>query len=961
MASQTSAAASTSAASDSVRPVPVPVQAFSSSFWTPDYLQGISVLFNKLEQGVSENTQVVDFITARISQESAFATNIQKASKDISTSKPATHGFNRDEGASLKQAFQSFLDESAFQGNEHGNIAAALERTVRGPFSQYALAHKTRIAQSRALLVSMSEDYKKSVANVAKAQQVYFTKARQLEDFSDPTISSSVPRIVTSPSSSSPQTSIALTLNTPDSPKRQVLAATSRPVSIPAPAAAAAAPVPPVVPQNIVIGSLSFTPAQFATLLQSMLSTIPQKTLKLPILGSYEHASTGEDIVVYIRKYLTIRSLGDAEKFGQALVDNGYLRLVAAVGSKFSGTESAHFQWLPKAFHYDPEAQLKEAAEAQAAAAAAAAKTEEVKTPSEPSTPAAAALSKLSKVGGYFSNLLNEEDDESGLTPRETQMNKLQREIADNDLRYQDLVRALDAQRVRLEQKMFETFNFVQQCERDRLIAVKRVMLDFVQATSKADDTLKESRARMLMHQECVDPIKDLNYLIERYKTGTYAPSPVVYDSFFNTAAKIQTFGVDLKHSAFMLPAFLDFMANSDAPEAAKTEVDNTDTQSVGSVASDKTTEFPSSKPLLSLATSASAIAKALKFKYKGISEEKRVLLTGLWSAPQASSLQIQTLRSQINTGKEFPAFDVLCIVPMPVVVSVLKEFLLELPDSIVSSTVYDIIKTTYAKTTTQPAAPMDEQAALEDQRLKLNQRIERIVGLLSHLPQVNIDGLQTLITHFAEITGLPEHGSVTDVPESVKDLSRAMAPYILKPRTTTALTMTDKHPVLFLQDLIVHREQVFTEVQRRMSLAQEARTRSRSASSSEANRRFQIEARNREIAAAAIQAASGLNGGAKSSTTTSTTTGTAAADVNIAVSPAPTQSGSGSAMRPLTLSPMASQRKNGSLTPSGGSSNDLLKVAAAGETRSHRRSLSTSSRPPLSMFLSPEPVRRAE
>lgn len=947
MASQTSAAASSSGAADPIRPVPV--QAFSSFFWTPDYLQGITVLFNKLEQGVSENSQVVDFITARISQESAFATNIQKASRDISTSKPATHGFNRDEGASLKQAFQSFLDESAFQGNEHGNIAAALERTVRGPFSQYAQAHRTRIAQSRALLVSMSEDYKKAVANVAKTQQAYFTKARQLEDFSDPTIASSVPRIVTSPSSSSPQTSIALTLNTPDSPKRQVLAATSKPVSIPAPA-----PVQPVVPQNIVIGSLSFTPAQFATLLQSMLSTIPQKTLKLPILGSYEHASSGEDIVVYIRKYLTIRSLGDAEKFGQALIDNGYLRLVAAVGSRFSGTESANFQWLPKAFNYDPEVHLKEAAEAQAAAATA--KSEEVKTPSEPSTPAAAALSKLSKVGGYFSNLLNEEDDEPGLTPRETQMNKLQREIADTDLRYQELVQALDAQRIRLEQKMFETFNFVQQCERDRLIAVKRVMLDFVQATSKADDALKESRARMLMHQECVDPIKDLNYLIERYKTGTYAPTPVVYDSFFNTAAKIQTFGVDLKHSAFMLPAVLDFMANSEAPEAAKTEVDNTDTQSVGSAASDKTTEFPSSKPLLSLATSASAIAKALKFKYKGIPEEKRILLAGLWSAPQASSLQIQTLRSRINTGKEFPAFDVLGTVPMPVVVSVLKEFLLELPDSIVSSTVYDIIKTTYAKTT-QPAVLMDEQAALEDQRLKLNQRIERIVGLLSHLPQVNIDGLQTLITHFAEITGLPEHGSVTDIPESVKDLARAMAPYILKPRVTTALTMTDKHPVLFLQDLVVHREQIFSEVQRRMSLAQEARTRSRSASSSEANRRFQIEARNREIAAAAIQAASGMNGGAKSGGPTPAT----APDVNIAVSPAPAQPSSGSAMRPLTLSPMASQRKNGSLTPSGGSSNDLLKVATAGETRAHRRSLSTSSRPPLSMFLSPEPVRRAE
>lgn len=879
-------------------PPPVPSPAFATSFWTPDYRTGLAVLFQKLGQGVAENSQLLDFIGARIAHETAFAAALASSpSKTASASANAAAGFDRDEGASIKQAFARYLDETAQQAAEHGHIASALERTVRTPFAQYARAHADRIDTARAAVQRLVDEYAQAGANVGKAQQAYFAKARKLEDFTEPARG-----VITSPSSSS--NGVALTLNMPDSPQT--------PSTPP--------PPPAAVPlQETVLGSLTYTAPQLEQLLKSMLGLIPRTTIKLPILGAYENVSSGEEIVHYVRKFLAIRSLGDAEKVGQGLVDNGFLRLLGAVGSKFAGVESAHYQWQSKAFDFTAEAADQDDVR------------QRPKRASTLTGARGATLSKLSLVSGYFSNLLAE-DDLSG-TARESHMAKLQAEIADADARYQELVAALDMQRCGLERQIHETLVYMQQCERDRMAAVKRVMADFVNALGSRFDALRASTDRMRMHQQIMDPLKDLNYLIDRYKTGPFAPTPVVYDNFFKQT-KVQTFGVDLKHSAFVVPKFLDFLANErgtdDAGAAAAAAGDAEQAPSEASVASDKTAEFPSAKPALTVTTtSASAMLEHKRSKYRNIAAALLPVLVALWTGPQVPSVALQTLRGKLNTGREFSAFEVFGDQPLPVVVATAKEYLLELPDSVVSSTVYDVIKTTYAKADTASSAMMDDEARKEDARLKLEQRLDRLVGLLSHLPQVNVDTLQLLVTHFAEIAGLPESGPACEdepVLAQVKYLARALAPYILRPRATTALTLADTHPHLFLADLMVHRDAVFADVQQRLSVAHEARTRSRSASSSEANRRFQIEARNREIAAAAVLAATGASSTAGGTRTSSQT------------------------LRPLTLARRKSEAHHQT-------ENGLLSVAAP-DKKSHRRSLSSSS--PLSLFLSPGPPASA-
>ncbi|KAF5097483.1 hypothetical protein D0Z03_001395 [Geotrichum reessii] len=906
-------------------------QSFATSFWTPDYISGVNVLFDKLEQGVAENAQVLTFLSNRISVESAYAANLETTARDVQTGSAASAGFNRDEGASLKQAFTSILDESRIQGQEHSRIAAHLERLVRGPFAQYASEHRQRIADAKTSLVGQIRNYHKATLQVGKAQQAYFTKARQLEDFSD----SSVPKIVTSPISSSPtrhqQRSRQLPPQTPPSNiSNQPLGA-------------------PTVRADIRIGSLVFPYDKFCLLLKSMTSTIPQETLRITLLGSYEHVIEGEQLVSYARKYVNLKSLGDAERFGQWLVDHGFLRLVGAVGSRFSGSTNSKYQWQPVAFA--PETVLDSGALSGTPVSAQNTPGSVSSTPKGSATaigsggltsPKAAQLrghkKTFSLVSGYFSGFIGEADDST----RESQMSKLQREITEADQKYQELVLALDEQRCNLEQSIYEKLGYMQQCERDRLAAVKTVLKDFSTAVTKSFAVLTRTTERMNLHEEVIDTQKDFSYLVDRYKTGEYAPQPVTYNNFFKRGEKIQTFGVDLENSAFLVPQTLDFLTlpntlnptgsaetvstSSEQADEKKTEDekkddddktdDNDDTHSTKS---DKTAEFPSvvGKPAMLVTTETGNILPN-RTKYRNLSKESRQLLLDLWTSPSATIIEIQSLRNLLNTGAKLGNFNkIVSTVPLPVVISMIKDFLLELPDSIVTSTVYDSVKNTYA--------PSSKHTPEE--------QIDRIVNLLSHLARVNIETLQLLVTHFAEIASLPEeHDPTADEPvsETVDLLSQHLSRFILRPRINTAVTLADKHPQRFLREVLLHRVEIFGRVIQRL---EDARSRSRSTSNADTaatmRRQNIIEARQRELMASPPSSSSS--------------------------SSSPTLSPPQNALRPLALSSSSDLLSVTGMSAAGGASSGTNSgglVPPSASSLKHKRSFSGANRPPLSMFL---------
>lgn len=914
---------------------------FADSFWSPDYLGGMNVLFDKLDQGTSENSQLLDFVAGRISLESAYASNLLSSIDSVSNSRSASSGFDRDEGASTKQAFVSFLDESSLQSTTHAQVAANLEKMVRVPFASFATNHKKQIGSARAHLSQAIKNYNKTIQKTKKAKETYYSKASQLEELTN----SSVPVIVTTPSPAPPSAfskSLAASKNfisgnattSTSSPSSQTLASPkpNGPVIGISQNQKAKTSKSPNSPLKIVdtdsyaiIGGREYSGTSLSKLMQGLLSNIPRDTYKIPIIGSYEDVSSGEHILQYIRTSLGISNLGFAEEYGQSLIDHGFLRLVGSIGSTFSGTTNSKYQWLPKAIQL---AQMASAVGTDSKQSSSKSNTRlsaphqsppatlgnsAVPASETSSNPTAAdssldeTASKMVKrtsniVSGYFSNLLNNESEDASGTMtlgkghrrqdsmpvvsggdssvgktsrhsrtlsmasnisaslgvsseqprRESNISKLQREIFELDEKYQEAVQNLDEERCSLEQRIYEVLEFVQMREKERLREVRDTLIKFTNTLNTLVPSLHQSFQRMGMHSTNIDPTNDLDYLIERYKTGPFCPKPIVYVGFFGNSRK-QSFGVDLKYVPFIIDEFINYIA--DEKNVLGSSQDSAETPIGGTV------DFPSID-----GTAQGAYTSRLT------SSTSRDVLASLWSDSQSSITEIQELRQLINTGEKFDGDAIFPKYSLQVVISTFRELLLELPDNIIG---YDAMKAMYARQSTLN----DNKSKLEDVKTKTEQKISDFVKLLGILDRDDLAGLKTLISHLADVCEVsnetasllsppsstrlssaapkippPIYLTEADIPHKVKGLAKVMAPYLVRPRVVTALTMTDKHPALVVQDLILYHDQIFSRINDRHHRAHENRRRSRSASGSEANRRQNIEERNKAIVAAAFK-----------------------------------------------------------------------------------------------------------
>lgn len=952
----------------SSQPPPVKKRlSFNDCFWSSDYQSGVNVLFDKLDQGVAENSQLLDFVASRISLESTYATNLRSAVDSISSSRNAALGFNRDEGASTKQAFVSFLDESSLQSETHARVATVLEGSVRTPLVAFAANHKKQITTARSSLSQAIKSYNKALQKTKKAKESYYTKASQLEELTN----SSVSVMVTAPSqlhssspsfsrslnssknflshttkSDSPHVNNAFNLKTPlsenlsQSNPASSLQNTQANLNTPNIQVTASSPSP-IHSSNInidtytIIGGREFDKPALIKLISGFWANVPHETYKIPIIGSYENVSSGENILHYIRTTLRINNLGFAEEFAQSLIEHGFLRLVGAIGNSFSGTTNSKYQWLPKTIVLAEMATKSKntasnsnrhsfilnsntvsnndaTSDSETKSSSSLSSENSTSVTSEDSldeTTSTMVKRTSNIVSGYFSNLLHEGNLNNGFgqnttnaaqfghsnqdiafvsdndrpsstkslhsqtlsttnndTPsssgirREPQITKLQREVIELDSKYQETVENLDQERCLMEQRIYEIFSSVQLCERERLKEVKNTFSRFAAAIGESVPPTYQSIQRLGMHSEHIDPLNDLDYLIERYKTGPFCPKPVVYLGFFGNSRK-QSFGVDLKYVPFIVDEFIKYIACEKhvlgSPKSSYTELVTTPktpsnkTRGIGGTA-----DFPPIPDTESRGKYVSHLTSSIS----------RDVLVSLWSGPQSPVGEIQELRKSINTGVSFSGSKVFPNYSLQVIISTLCEVFLELPNNIIS---YDATKAIYPKQTSSSDSKSPKTA--DDIRTATETRINDFVRILSILDRDDLAALKILIYHFADVCEIanetssplsspdsppstiptpPLYFSDAEIPSKVKNLAKAMAPYLVRPRVVTALTMTDKHPTLVVQDLILYHEQVFTGIDARTNRAHAARR--RSASGSEANRRFNIEERNKAIVAAA-------------------------------------------------------------------------------------------------------------
>ncbi|CAK7203522.1 Rho-GTPase-activating protein 8, partial [Sporothrix eucalyptigena] len=472
---------------------------FADSFWSSDYAAGLGILFGKLQQGVIENRQLL--IVARMRAEAEEVYGQRLGDIPVSVDK-VQGGFSRDDGASVRKAYEGVRTEMEDAARSHRKIAQNIRDLVVNPFTRWCDAHEARIQDSQDELQGRIKTHDRQLELVKKLRNNYFNKSRLLEDleeenklaFQDPE---------TSPKNNIPEIKVEKEAE------------------------------PEEEEEPFEIGDETYQPDQVKKILAHMLNNIKMGETKVPILGTYQNTSAGSDIVEYLQKNMNTSSVSYAERIGQDLVTHGFLRLVGNVGNTFANSSKMFYQWRPRAF------QLSGVPEKKATLGRTFSLTAAGTDPNAVDSP----------VIGTVNEYLEKWNVLGTAYPNETPSDRMRREAREADDRYKAGVRKLDDLRCELEEAIFDHLRFLERCELDRLKAIKTVILDFSGTISNVIPSLQSTVDKLVLYQETVQPLGDLRYLLENYRTGSFIPKVVTYENYYNRVDE-ETFGVDLEARA---------------------------------------------------------------------------------------------------------------------------------------------------------------------------------------------------------------------------------------------------------------------------------------------------------------------------------------------------------------------------------------------------------------------------
>lgn len=617
---------------------------FSQAFWTHDYASGVNVLFDKLKQGIEENAQVLAFISGWMRIENRLAADLGQLARHAA---PSSHrGFSRDDGAVLKQTFSAYLGETETTAILHSRVADNLEIKVHDPLEKWCQGHAKRVIDCETRLKTRLTEYNRLLQQVLKQRQVYYARSRQQED-------------------------AAVDV------KFEPVASTIRIFreNFMHPSASAA----DNEAEAFEIAGLQYTRFQLGKLLHKLLKDVTMQEYKVPLFGPYQHVSSGANIAACTRRHLKNDSIAYSEKFGQALVDQGFLKPVAQISNKFESSHTCFYQWQDSAFA------LEEAVKTSSASSRAPTEDPGEKRPTS-------AMSSASP----------------------SQLDQTPDMISEGEAYFQQVLE-LDIYRCEMEIEIASVYDYMERCETDRISALRHALGDFALFSQRPDDH-REILKRLLASKSLVDPANDAAELAARYQTGPLIPAVTVYQSY--NGSYCQTFGVELKYSGFFVGLILEYLEEHTAP----------------------------------------------------LSD---------WTEPYRLE-EVYKLRGQLNTGRPFKS-DVLKYFSTATIVGVLREFLLELPESVLPFTIYDTIKALFAE--------------------ELNQ--QHLVSALMHVPKSSLDALKQITDYIA-----------AHYAEDLEAASKALALYLFRPRAVSTMSVHDEHPQKLILELLNRGDEIFALIQ---------------------------------------------------------------------------------------------------------------------------------------------------
>ncbi|KAL1924502.1 uncharacterized protein VTP21DRAFT_4156 [Calcarisporiella thermophila] len=458
-----------------------------------------------------------------------------------------------------------------------------------------------------------------------------------------------------------------------------------------------------------------------------MQSELPAHDKKFPLLGTYRGVHTGEDIVKWLcTNHPSCKLPADAEKFGQTLVQQGHLRRVGQIGNSFVGSDEAFYLWREKSEGGVGAGMGKALANIWAGA--------------ENITNAASSNSSIALTGGM------------GL---EDHVKKLESEVAHADTAYLSAVRKADLARQEVEQLLFEHFDEMENLEMDRVDAIRLAYNCLAEVIANSAPNVKEIGERLGVIHETLKPLQDVRYSVDRCRTGTYTPQPIIYENFYHGKAQDQIFGVPIEE--------LSREEKNDVPHL---------------------------------------VATCLKLIEDGSAELPVEDKLNIWTHDPPLS-DIFPLRNAVNDPANF-SVDTLRNQALPLVAALLRTYFAELPECLFTTELYDALHTLYLTGDAQNGGVRMKSVA----NLLATLPTTSFTTLEKFLARLN--------ALYIESQDRNNSGTVSKGEDWASNVAKLWAPALLRTHTEGPRSFDNRHPPRVIHDLILCHDEIFTEETRK-------------------------------------------------------------------------------------------------------------------------------------------------
>lgn len=519
------------------------------------------------------------------------------------------------------------------------------------------------------------------------------------------------------------------------------------------------------------VGNIDFDYKSMREVLHLLLTKLPKHDYKVPFINyTLENTNSGSDITRFLLENMSLKDLDQAEVFGQDLMDLGFLKYCNGVGNTFVNSKKFQYQWKSYSYRFVDVPQSADENDSKV-------------LPMEPRLSAYIQDFNLQLISSDTTE--NKENtstsDTTVIEPEieesEKNLFKLMKDVELADRKYYRECFKMDALRCSVEELMVDHLTFMERCELDRLKAIKKATFDFCATVSNKISSLKISADNIIQEEGSMDPNADLLHFLVKYRTGYFQPHVITYNNYYNPGA-FQNFGIDLE---------------------TRCRLDKKVVPSIASV-----------------------ILSYMDQVYPELPSDK--VRISVWTAPVKLNLSHQ-LRNLLNRRRFKDDAEILEVIKESksdpsTVASVLKIYLLELPEPLISNDIYDVLKMLYVQYATHPTTEEASQSSRTQEELQETEsnKIRGLYTTLSSLPKPHIATLDAITTHFCrliKILKMGENGQEI-ASEFTHSISQEFANCIIKVSVTDGNDLGYK----IFYDLLKHKKEVFGVLKRQGSKA---------------------------------------------------------------------------------------------------------------------------------------------